>query len=159
MKIENDTVVEIQYMLQVKDGLTPPELSKIFKTQFLYGREPVIPALERAIFQLAEGDKVEVNIPPEQGFGKRDETLINEIPLSQISHPEMLREGELYEEMTGQGQPVRFLVKEIKEDSVVADFNHPAAGKELLLKAQILSVRAASAMDILRAVNFNRGGG
>jgi len=146
-------------MLEVKDGLTPPELSKIFKTQFLYGREPVIPALEKAIFQLSEGDEIEVHIPPEQGFGKRDETLISEVPISQISHPERLKEGELYEEVTAQGQAVRFLVKEIKEDSVVADFNHPAAGKELLLKAQILSVRAASAMDILRAVNFSRGGG
>ncbi len=159
MKVENDTVVEIQYILEVKDGVTPPELSKRFKTQFLYGREPVIPALEKAIFQLSPGDEIEVTIPPEQGFGKYDESLINEIPISQISRPDKLKEGELYEEITSNGQPVRFLIKEIKEDSVLADFNHPAAGKELTLKAQILSVRAASAMDILRAVNFSRGGG
>jgi len=159
MKVENDTVVQIQYMLQVKDGVTPPELTKTFKTEFLYGREPVIPALEKAIYQLSEGDQVEIFIPPEQGFGKRDESLISELSLSQIKRPETLKEGELYEEINAQGQPIRFLVKEIREDSVIADFNHPAAGKELILKAQILSVRAASAMDILRAVNFSRGGG
>ncbi|NPA93827.1 MAG: hypothetical protein GXO58_00175 [Thermodesulfobacteria bacterium] len=159
MKIENDTVVELEYTLQVKDGITPPELDKVFRTQFLYGREPVIPTLEKAIYQLSPGDEIEITIPPEQGFGKRDETLVNEIPLSQLKHPEKLKEGQLHEEITSTGEAVRFLVKEIKDDYVVADFNHPAAGKELLLKAKILSVRAASAMDILRAVNFSRGGG
>ncbi len=159
MKIENDTVVELQYKLEIKDDITPPGLSKIFKAQFLYGREPVIPALEKAIFQMSQGDEVEVDIPPEQGFGKRDESLVNEIPLEQIKNPHKLKVGEYHEEITATGQPVRFLVKELKDDVVVADFNHPAAGKDLVLKAKILSVRAASAMDILRAVNFSRGGG
>ncbi len=159
MKVQNDTVVEIQYTLEVKDDYTPPELSRVFKTEFLYGREPVIPALEKAIFQLSEGEEVEVYIPPEQGFGNRDESLVTEVPLSEVTRPDALKKGKLYEEVTLHGQPVRFMVKEIRKDSVVADFNHPAAGKELLIKAQILSIRAASAMDILRAVNFNRGGG
>ncbi len=159
MKVENDTVVEIQYMLEVKEGKTPPELSRVFKAQFLYGREPVIPALEKAILGLEEGEEVEVTIPPEQAFGHYDEKLVNEIPLSDLKNPQLLKEGEIYEEIGSHGHPVRFTVKEIKDDSVLADFNHPAAGKDLVLKARVMSVRAASALDILRAVNFSRGGG
>ena len=159
MKVENDTVVEIQYMLKVKDGATPPELSKVFQARFLYGRDPVIPALEKAILGLETGEEVEVTIPPEQGFGHYDEKLVNEIPKSDLKRPEDLKEGEIYEEMASHGHPVRFMVKEIKDDSVVADFNHPAAGKDLVLKARVLSVRAANAMDILRAINLSRGGG
>ncbi len=159
MKVENDTVVEIQYMLEVKDGKTPPELSRIFKAKFLYGREPVIPALEKAIYGLEEEEEIEVTIPPEQGFGHYNEKLVNEIPLSDLKNPHLLKEGELYEEIGSHGHPVRFIVKELRDDSVLADFNHPAAGKDLVLKAKVMSVRAANALDILKAVNFSRGGG
>ncbi len=159
MKVGTDTVVKVQYTLQVEDGVTPPELGKIFEAEFLFGRDPVIPVLEKAVFNHEEGEEVEVSIPPEQAFGRYDKALINEIPLSQISRPDQLKEGEMYHEITPMGQEVRFMVKEIRENSVLADFNHPAAGKHLKLKARIVSVRAATSFDILRAINASRGGG
>ncbi len=159
MKVGTDTVIKVQYTLKVVEGTTPSELDRIFESEFLYGRDPVIPILEKAIWNLDEGEEVEVTIPPEQAFGKHNKALVNEIPLSQISRPDKLKEGQIYQEKTGMGHEVRFTVKEIKDDSVVADFNHPAAGKHLLLKARIVSVRAATSLDILRCVNMNRGGG
>jgi len=159
MKVGTDTVVKVKYILEVQDGATPAELNKTFEAEFLYGRDPVIPVLEKAIWNLGEGEQVDVKIPPEQAFGKYNKSLVNEIPLSQISHPEKLEEGKIYREITPAGQEIRFTVKELRKDSVLADFNHPAAGKHLLLKAQIVSVRAATSFDILRSVNLNRGGG
>ena len=159
MKVGTDTVVKVQYTLNLKEGTTPPELDRIFEAEFLFGRDPVIPVLERAIWNLEEGEDVEVTIPPEQAFGNYDKSLVNEIPLSQISRPDKLKKGEIYQEVAAMGHKVRFTVKDIMEDTVVADFNHPAAGKQLLLKARIVSVRAATSLDILRSININRGGG
>ncbi len=159
MKVEKDTVVKVKYTLNVDEGITPQELNRTFESEFLFGRDPVIPVLEKAIWNLEEGEKVEVVIPPEQAFGNYNESLVNEIPLSQISNPERLKEGEIYREKSGMGNEVRFTVKEIKDDSVIADFNHPAAGKKLLLKAKIVSIRPANSLDILRCVSINQGGG
>jgi len=159
MRVETDTIVQVQYMLEVKDGETPASLARIFNTEFLFGRDPVIPVLEKAILGCEEGEEVEVVIPPEQAFGKYDKSLINNIPLVQISRPDKLKVGEVYEEISSYGQPIRFTVKEINEDSVVADFNHPAAGKHLILKAKVVSVRLATGLDILRCLNLNQGGG
>ena len=159
MKIGTDTVVKIEYTLNVEDGTNPAELSKIFEVEFLFGRDPVIPVLEKAIWDLEKDDEAEVTIPPEQAFGKYDTSLLNEIPLSQISRPEKLKKGEIHQEVTDAGREIKFTVKDIKNDTVTADFNHPAAGKHLLLKAKIISVRAAGTVDILRSLNINRGGG
>ena len=159
MKVGTDTVVKIQYTLKLEDGSNPAELGKTFEAEFLFGRDPIIPVLEKAIWNLEKDEETQVTIPPQQAFGEYDSSLLNEIPLSQISRPDKLKKGEIYEEVTGVGRQVKFTVKDIKKDAIVADFNHPAAGKHLLLKAKIISVRAAGTLDILRSVNINRGGG
>ncbi len=159
MRVETDTVVKVRYNLEVEKGNTPPELDRAFEAEFLYGRDPVIPVLEKAIWNLEEGENVEVVIPPEQAFGKYRKSLVNEIAISQISRPDRLKKGEIYQEVTATGHEMRFTVKDIRGDTVIADFNHPAAGKHLRLKAEIVSVRAATSLDILRCMNINRGGG
>ena len=42
------------------------------------------------------------------------------------------------------GSSVRVIVKEIKDDEVTVDFNHPYAGKDLLFNVEILEVRDAT---------------
>ncbi len=159
MKVAGDTVVTITYTLEAADGETPDLLKKNFSASFLFGRNQMLPSLEQALSGHDKGDQVEVTIPSSQAFGEYDEKLVNEIPKSQLLHPERLEEGQVYEEPMGNGQMVRFVVKEIRDDSVVGDFNHPAAGKDLTIKATIEDVRAASAMDILAALNMGSGGG
>ena len=37
-------------------------------------------------------------------------------------------------------QPIQLIIKEIKEDEIVVDFNHPLAGKDLEYKIKIDSL-------------------
>ena len=159
MRVELDKVVTVQYTLSVKDGETPPELHRTFTTSFLYGRERVLPVLEKALYGREEAESFEVEIPPQQAYGEYDPSLVSEISKEDLSYPSRLKEGEVYLEYRPDGSPLRFIVKEIKEDSVVADFNHPAAGKTLLLSAKVDEVREATAADILALMNRNTGGG
>ncbi len=159
MKIANDTVVKIKYTIQVRDGVTPEELDQVFETQFLYGRDPVIPALERALLNREQGERFTIEIPPKQAFGNYDPSLVNEVPLSRISRPEALKKQEYYQELDVNGNKVRFFVQEINEDHVVADFNHPAAGKSLILDVDVIEVRAATAQEILKCMSCSTGGG
>ncbi|NDY43150.1 hypothetical protein G3N55_09890 [Dissulfurirhabdus thermomarina] len=159
MKITPDTVVTLHYTLSVNGGETPEELTRPYRVQFVYGREPILPALEKVLHGREPEDEVEVTIPPEQAFGNYDGNLVNEVPLSTFRRPEAIREGEVYEEVTADGRKVRFVAREVRADSVVADFNHPAAGKSLTLKGRVAEVRMATATDLLRVLNLNRGGG
>ncbi len=157
MKVAPDTVVTLTYRLEIEDGKAPDWFSRPMKARFIYGRERIIPAVEKAIAGREEAETITVTIPPEQAYGPYDESLINEVPLENLKHPEQLKVGEFYEEDVTPGKKMFFLVKEIKEDRVVADFNHPAAGKNVRLIVTIDDVRPATGMDLL-ALQFNQAG-
>ncbi len=155
MQIDRDTVVTVHYTLRVKDGETPRELDRPYTARFLYGRDRVLPVLEQALAGRRKGDEFELTIPSSQAFGPYDEKLVKRIPLSALKYRERLKEGEVYEE---KGE-MRFMVRRIHDDYIEADFNHPAAGKDLALRATVEDVKAASPMEILAAVNAASGGG
>ncbi len=159
MQVERDTVVTVKYTLKVKDGETPPELDRPYTARFLYGRDRVLPVLEQALSGRKKGEKLDLTIPASQAFGHYDEKLVKRIPLSSLKHPELAKEGEVYEEAGPNGPEMRFMVRRIHSDYVEADFNHPAAGKDLTLQAMIADVKAASPMEILASINATRGGG
>ena len=155
MQVTRDSVVTVNYTLRVKDGDTPSELDRPYTARFLYGRDRVLPVLERALEGREQGEELELTIPSSQAFGPHDEKLVKQIPISAIKNPESLKEGEVYEEK----DQMRFMVRRIHDDHIEADFNHPAAGRDLTLKATIADVKAASPMEILASLNAASGGG
>lgn len=159
MKIANDTVVNIVYTLSVKGGETPEELTREHRVEYLHGHCQTLPLLEQALAGHSQGDVIEITIPSDQAFGSYNEDLVNRLDVNNLKYPEKLRQGEVYEEVGHDGRIVRFKVKELDGGSVVADFNHPAAGMDLSLRASILAVRAASPVDIMKALHLRKGGG
>ena len=153
MKVARDTIVTINYRVTVLDGELPEELDRPFTSQFLYGRDPVLPALEEALVGREQGDEVQVTIPPEQAYGPYDPYLIKKVPISNINNSGQLKEGKYYEEFGSSGKLIKFRLKELHDDYVIADFNHPSAGKALVLKGTIPEVRPASTADIMAAIN------
>ena len=159
MKVDRDTVVTVNYTVTVKDGETPEDLKRPFTCRFLYGRDRVLPALEKALIGHEQEDEIQVNIPPEQAFGPYDQRLVKKIPISGLDRSEQLKEGEYYEESGPNGKPIRFYLKKLHGDYVLADFNHPSAGKSFVLNATISEVKAASMPDIMAAMNACAEGG
>ncbi|MGQ9745328.1 MAG: FKBP-type peptidyl-prolyl cis-trans isomerase [Dissulfurimicrobium sp.] len=155
MKIREDTVVKINYSLDLKDGDLPEHLKRSFTAKFIYGRERILPVLEKTIAGHEEGDEFEITVPCEQAYGPHNPELIKEIAISNISHPEKLKVGSYYEDIGYDGRPFGFTVKDIRKDSVLADFNHPAAGKDMILKVTIIEARPASFMDLIAIMNLS----
>ncbi|MGB9711541.1 MAG: FKBP-type peptidyl-prolyl cis-trans isomerase [Dissulfurimicrobium sp.] len=152
MKIEENTVVQINYSLSLRNGELPERLKRPFTAKFIYGRERIPAALESALAGHEEGDEFEVTIPHEQAYGPYNPDLVSEIDISNINHPEKLREGAYYEETGHDGKRFGFTVKEIRKDSVIADFNHPAAGKDMMMKVTVTEARPASYMELIAAM-------
>ena len=159
MKIEPDTVVRLTYTLEIQGRPTPERLRGPFSIEFVFGRDPLLPMLEKALYGRKKDELIEVEIPPEKAFGRYDPSLVSEIPKADFRRPEELEEGGWYQEPIEGGKALSFTVKEIKDDSVVVDFNHPAAGRAVRLKAEVEDVRAATVQEILRAAGIGRGGG
>jgi len=159
--IKKDFFVKIVYHLELKDEKAPSWFSQPMEVSFILGREPVPKIIEDAVMGKKEGEEIEVVIPPESAYGPHLPYLIKEIDINTLKHPEKVKEGEWYEEVNKYGSRVSFKVLEIKGEKIKADFNHPAAGKTVIMKIKILEARPATSFEILsaefRACSCERG--
>ena len=138
-KIELNSTVTVHYTGKLEDGT-------IFDSSLTEGREPLsttlgqgslIQGFEKALIDMVEGEKKTVNIPSSEAYGDINPTLVAEVPKDRV--PEGVEEGAMLQTITQQG-PMNVLVKEIKDDVVVIDANHPLAGKDLIFDLEVISV-------------------
>lgn len=114
---------------------------------FVYGVDVQYPSVETAIMNKKVGDRVQVWVPPEELFGDYDEELIRELPKEDYKE-ERLQPGKMYREMKRKNL-VEFMVKEVREDVVVADFNNPKAGTTAEFDILIKDIREAQKHEMV----------
>ena len=145
MQIAKDTVVTITYRIadplgRLLEGGKEP-------AAYLHGGyENTLPKIEEALDGQEAGFECTLNLPPEDAFGVRDESLVRVIPRSEF--PPGVKVGGQLEGTNDAGQPTLFNVMKIKGDTVHLDGNHPLAGKALRFVLKVTVVRAASAEEI-----------
>lgn len=159
MKIERDSFVRLVYSMSIEGEKTPEWFLRPIEVSFIYGREPIPVIIEKAILGREKGESVEITIPPQSAYGPHLDYLVKEVDLSSLKHPERVIEGECYEEVSPYGSRIFFKVLEVRGDKVIADFNHPAAGKNVIMKIEVLEVRPATAYEIMAAELRACGGG
>lgn len=150
MAIEKNQIVSIEY--EVRDGNNVVD-SNVGGAPlvFMFGKGQIIPGLENGIQNMAIGEKGDVLVKAEDAYGEYNDEAVQELPREQFAGIELEMGMSLY----GQGEDgstVQVIVKEIGEDTVVIDFNHPLAGKELMFSVTINNIRDASAEEVLSGV-------
>ena len=143
MKIADNTHVTLAYCLTIDSGeeIDRAEINEPFS--FITGKKQVIPGMERQIMDLEEGAVVQIQVEPEEGYGQIVNHLIKEIPQNQFPEGVEIKPNTAFQ-AKGPNGPLTMMVKEVKEDTVIADFNHPLAGERLHFDIKILKVREAT---------------
>jgi FKBP-type peptidyl-prolyl cis-trans isomerase SlyD len=144
MKIAQDTVVTLDYRLHLGDGAVVDASEPGDPLVYLHGYEEIVPGLERALEGHGAGDKLQVVVKPEDGYGEYDPESVEEVPRSELPADLKLEVGEIITGTDPDGDEVDFLIKELKKDTVVLDFNDPMAGKTLHFDVTVREVRAAT---------------
>ncbi len=116
---------------------------------FVYGVDVQYPSVEAAIANAKPGDRVKVCVPAEEIFGVYDETLVRELPKEDYKQ-ERLKSGCMYRQIRKKSL-VQFMVKEVRDDVVVADFNDPRAGTCAEFDILIKEVREAKKSEMAPA--------
>ncbi len=116
--------IECEMRVVPADGAGPLVHSQT--SSFVMGVEPQYPSVEAALMHKKAGDRVKVCIPPEEICGTYDPELVRELPLADYK-PERITPGRMYRQMRRKCL-VQFMVKEVRGDVIVADFNDPRAG-------------------------------
>ncbi len=107
---------------------------------FCLGAGEVIEGLEEAVMDMQVGEKRTVEIPPEKGFGKHDETLVQEVPRSVIEDDSMITPGYFMSLPWEDGVNRPAMCKSASEMTVVFDFNHPFAGCDLKYEIELIAL-------------------
>ena len=109
--------------------------------KFQIGSGQIIPGFEEAVLGKQPGDKVTINIQPENAYGLVREDLFVKVPLDKM--PGEVQVGQSLQAVGNDNRPVQVVVKEVNEDHVVIDGNHPLAGKELVFDIEVVDVQFA----------------
>ena len=147
MQIENNTSVTFHYTLADENGEPFEDFEKSQSVNYIHGHGQIIAGLEAALMGRKAGDSLKVIIPPQDGYGVRDEGLIEEFPIANFSHLEELKEGMRLEAGNNEGR-LNCTVTKIAGDKVTLDANHPFAGKTLQFDVTIESVREVSPEEL-----------
>lgn len=138
-KVQNGDTVTVNYTGKFEDGT-------VFDTSMVEGREPIktklgegnlISGFENGLIDMGIGETKTITINPADAYGEYNEQMIQEVPKTQM--PGEVEVGITLQADTQMG-PINFVVKEVKEETVVLDANHPLAGKTLVFDLELVDV-------------------
>jgi peptidylprolyl isomerase len=135
--------VRVQYFAPAKRGATAMRPGRTV-LEFTVGSGEVIPGISLGVVGMAEGEKKQLVLQPQDAYGVVRRQLIKEIPRERFPGLD-LRVGKRLATVNASGKRRRVKVLEIKPNSVVVDGNHPLAGKVLKLEIRLLSLQQSSA--------------
>ena len=148
MTIENNKVVTLEFTVKNADTNEVIESSEGGEPLlYLHGHSNVVPGLEKALAGKQVGDKYDVTLSPEEGYGVRDESLVQEVPKEAFQGVDNIQVGMAFTADGPQG-PVVVEVTKIEGETVTIDANHPLADVTLGFSGEIKDIREASKEEL-----------
>ena len=147
MQISKDKVVSINYTLKDDEGEILDTSEGRGPLAYIHGSGSIIPGLETALEGKNQGDKLDVKVAPEDGYGQRDDSQVQVIPKNLFEGVEAIEPGMQFQAQSDAG--VRIVtVKDVSEDQVTVDANHPLAGMNLNFNVEVTEVRDATSEEL-----------
>ncbi len=115
---------------------------------YLHGASNIVPGLENALLGKQAGDKLQVSVSPEMGYGEYDEAMIQQVPRAMFAGIEPFAVGMQFHAEGESGEQHVVTVTNIKDDEVTVDGNHDLAGETLHFDVEVIEVRTATADEL-----------
>lgn len=158
MQISADKVVYFHYTLRDDAGKVLDSSDGNDPLPYLHGHQNIVPGLESELEGLSVGDKKNVTVAPEQGYGERRDDAVQTVPVTELPD-EIPREVGLQIFAEGpDGQHFPLWITAVSEETVTLDGNHPLAGQTLHFDVEITEVRAAEAEELAHGHVHGPGG-
>lgn len=147
MQIANNKVVSIHYKLTNDEGSILDSSEGQEPLAYLHGLGNIIPGLENALTGRAVGDKFTVTIPPADGYGERDNKMVQSVPKSAFQGVDQIEPGMQFQAQSPDGMQLVTVV-DVDGDEVILDGNHPMAGITLTFDVEVTEIRDATAEEL-----------
>ncbi|MGO8828698.1 MAG: FKBP-type peptidyl-prolyl cis-trans isomerase [Steroidobacteraceae bacterium] len=157
MEIAADSVVLIHYTLKDDSGAVLDSSAGGEPLAYIQGHGNLVPGLEKALEGRQGGNTVTVTLSPAEGYGTRDEALVQRVPKRSLQGSGEIRKGMQFQARTEGGMRV-FTVTAVAGDMVTLDGNHPLADQTLHFDVEVVSVRQATTEELEHGHVHGAGG-
>lgn len=147
-KIEDNRVVALTFVLTDVDG--GEELERATESEpllYLHGHDNLMPGLEAALAGRGVGDRFEVELAPDDAFGPRIPDAERIVPRDAFPGDVELEAG-MELAMESDGELIPFWIKEVMDDHVRIDLNHPFSGRTVRFSGEITRIREATREEL-----------
>ena len=157
--IAKNKVVSMSYYLKDTQGEELDRADSDKPLEYLHGSGNIVPGLENALDGLKVGDKKEVTVKPEDGYGEILADLKMEVERKMFPADQKIAIGMHFMAELSDGKKHPFNVVDIEDDKVHIDGNHPLAGQTLQFSIEIMKIRDATPEELEHGHAHGEGSG
>lgn len=140
-KAESGDTVRVHYTGRTDSGQEFDSSRDRDPLEVKLGQGQVIPGFEAALSGMEAGDTKTVTIPEAEAYGPRREELVHQVPRTDIPAEIDLEPGRTLMAHTPDGNQLQLVVREVGEEAVTVDANHPLAGENLTFDLEMVDVQ------------------
>ena len=156
--IKKDSVVSLSYILKNENGEELDRFETANPLAYMHGHGQIVPGLENVLEGLAIGDKKEVTVTPQEGYGEVQPQLKMKVSRNKIPADVNIEPGMQFSSKMEDGREIPFTVQAIEDGAVMLDGNHPLAGETLHFSVEVVEVRLATAEELQHGHVHGAGG-
>lgn len=153
MNISKNSVVSFHYKLTDNEGTVLDSSEGRDAFTYLQGSQMIVPGLEAQMEGKSTGAKFIAVVTPEDGYGVVEPQLIQRVPKDRFGD-QQIETGMQFQA----GEHSVVTVREVTQEDVVVDGNHPLAGVTLNFDVEVTGVREATPDELTHGHVHGEGG-
>jgi len=158
MAIGVNKVVTLNYTLSDDKGNLIQTTKENGSFVYLSGSNQILPKLEEAIDSMIIGGRKIIELNSADAYGDYDENAIQFVKKNVFPEGSNVEPGLEYMAHNPEGHAIPFVIREVKDDDITIDFNHPLAGKNLNFDVELVDIRDATVEELQHGHAHGAGG-
>ena len=158
MSVEMNKVITFNFTVKDEEGAVLDSSENKEPLSYLSGTNSILPKLEETLNGMIIGSTKNVKIAAGEAYGDYKEEAVQTVKKVQFPQEAQRVAGARYVANSPDGGQMPFVIKEVKENDVTVDFNHPLAGKDLEFDVELLDVRDATPEEMQHGHVHGPGG-
>jgi FKBP-type peptidyl-prolyl cis-trans isomerase 2 len=140
-KASNGDKVTVHYTVKISDDQIYETSKGRAPLQFEIGSSSVMSRLNEELQGMQVGDKKTFRVPPEEGYGERQNDLVGTVQKSDFPHHVTPAIGQQMQVKLLDGGSIDVIVTDIEDEVVTLDGNHPLAGHTLEFEVEMMDIQ------------------
>lgn len=148
-QVKSGDTVKVHYHGKLTDGTTFDSSQGREPLEFEVGSGNVIAGFDSGVTGMQVGEKKTINIPFDDAYGQIQDDLLMEFPIDRFPADMKPEVGMQLNMSNGSGQNFPVVIREVRENSVILDANHPLAGEDLTFDLELVEIKGGKSPLII----------